>query len=76
MPGPFGPKRHMPLHNLDTVRDTLARIQANLRRVPALSRAAEQIEKALMEIAVIEPRRLTRFPGTTLDARAYLRRRY
>ena len=66
----------MPLHNLDTVRDTLARIQANLRRVPALSRVAEQIEKALMEIAVIEPRRLTRFPGTTLDARAYLRRRY
>ena len=66
----------MPLHNLDTVRDTLARVQANLRRVPSLSRAAEQIEKALMEIAVIEPRRLTRFPGTTLDARAYLRRRY
>jgi hypothetical protein len=53
----------MPLHNLDTVRDTLARIQANLRRVPALSRAAEQIEKALMEMAVIEPRQLTRFPA-------------
>jgi hypothetical protein len=35
----------MLLHNVDTVRDALTRIQANLRRVPGLSRAAERIEK-------------------------------
>ena len=52
----------MPLNDLDTVRDTLAAIHADLRRVPGLELASELIETALVEIAVVERRRLTRFP--------------
>ena len=51
--GPFDPKRHMPLNDLDTVRDTLAGIQADLKRVPGLELAAELIETALVEICLL-----------------------
>ena len=65
----------MPLNDLDTVRDTLAAIHADLRRVPGLELAAELIETALVEIAVVERRRLTRFPHAMFDARAYMPRK-
>ncbi len=64
----------MPLTDLDTVRDTLAAIHADLRRVPGLELASELIETALVEIAVVERRRLTP-PYQTLDPRAYLPRK-
>jgi hypothetical protein len=64
----------MPLTNLDTVRDTLAAIHADLRRVPGLELASELIETALIEIAVVERRRLVS-PHQMLDARAHLRRK-
>jgi hypothetical protein len=64
----------MPLNDLDTVRDTLAAIHADLKRVPGLELASELIETALVEIAVVERRRLTP-PYQTLDARAHLRRK-
>jgi hypothetical protein len=64
----------MPPNDLDTVRDTLAAIHADLKRVPGLELASELIETALVEIAVVERRRLTP-PYQTLDARAYLRRK-
>ena len=76
MLGPFDPKRHMPLNDLDTVRDTLASIHADLKRAPGLELAAELIETALAEIAVVERRRLTRFPRALFDAGAYTRRRH
>ena len=64
----------MPLTDLDTVRDTLAAIHADLRRVPGLELASELIETALVEIAVVERRRLT--PSyQTLDPRSYLPRK-
>lgn len=72
--GPFDPKRHMPLNDLDTVRDTLAAIHADLRRVPGLELASELIETALVEIAVVERRRLAP-PYQTLDPRSYLPRK-
>ena len=71
--GPFDPKRHMPLNDLDTVRDTLAGIQADLKRVPGLELAAELIETALIEIEVVERRRLARFPAAMFDARPFMR---
>jgi hypothetical protein len=64
----------MPLTNLDTVRDTLAAIHVDLKRVPGLELASELIETALVEIAVVERRRLM-LPYQTLDARAHLRRK-
>jgi hypothetical protein len=64
----------MPLTNLDTVRDTLATIHADLKRVPGLELASELIETALVEIAVVERRRLMP-PHQTLDPRGYLRRK-
>jgi hypothetical protein len=64
----------MPLTDLDTVRDTLAAIHADLRRVPGLELASELIETALVEIAVVERRRLTP-PYQTLDPRSYLPRK-
>lgn len=64
----------MPLNNLDTVRDTLAAIHVDLKRVPGLELASELIETALMEIAIVERRRLAP-PRQTLDPRAYLRRK-
>jgi hypothetical protein len=63
----------MPLNNLDTVRDTLAGIHADLKRVPGLELASELIETALLEIAVVERRRLLS-SHHTLDARGYQRR--
>lgn len=64
----------MPLTNLDTVRDTLAAIHADLERVPGLELASELIETALIEIAIVERRRLT--PShQVLDARAHLWRK-
>ena len=65
----------MPLNDLDTVRDTLAGIHADLKRVPGLELAAELIETALMEMVVVERRRLTRLPAAIFDARAYMRRK-
>jgi hypothetical protein len=64
----------MPLTNLDTVRDTLAAIHTDLRRVPGLELASELIETALVEIAVVERRRLLP-PYQALDARSHLRRK-
>lgn len=64
----------MPLINLDTVRDTLAAIHADLSRVAGLELASELIETALVEIAVVERRRLTP-PYQTLDPRGYLPRK-
>ena len=73
--GPFDPKRHMPLNDLDTVRDTLAAIHADLKRVPGLELAAELIETALMEIAVVERRRLTRLSRRDARRARLLRRK-
>jgi len=64
----------MPLNDLDTVRDTLAAIHADLRRVPGLELASELIETALVEIAVVERRRPTP-PYQTLDTCTHLRRK-
>ena len=72
--GPFEPKRHMPLNDLDTVRDTLAGIHADLKRVPGLELASELIETALLEIALVERRRLLS-PHQVLDARGHVRRK-
>jgi hypothetical protein len=71
--GPFDAKRHMPLCDLDTVRDTLVAIHTDLKRVAGLEIAAESIETALIEMAVVERRRLARLSRPLLDARAYLR---
>jgi hypothetical protein len=71
---PFDPKRHMPLTNLETVRDTLVGIHADLKRVRDLELACELIETALVEIAVVEQRRLAT-PYLTLDAHVHLRRK-
>ena len=69
MPGPFEPKRNVPLVDLGTVRDTLAYIRDDLQRVPALERAAELIDAALSEIRAAERRRLAPIPLSILDTR-------
>lgn len=74
MLGPFDPKRHTPLNDLDTLRDALAGIHANLKRVPGMELAAELIETALAEIALVERRRLTSLPRNLLDPRGYGRK--
>jgi hypothetical protein len=64
----------MPLTNLDTVRDTLAAVHADLKRAPGLELASELIETALMEITLVEQRRLQ--PACrALDARSFFRRK-
>ena len=65
----------MPPNDLDTVRDTLAAIHAGLKRIPDLELASELIETALLEISIVERRRLARLPRDMLDPRAYLRRK-
>jgi hypothetical protein len=64
----------MPLTNLATVRDMLVGVHADLTRVPDLELACELIETALVEIAVVEQRRLAP-PYQTLDAHVHLRRK-
>jgi hypothetical protein len=71
---PFDPKRHIPLTNLDNVRDTLAGIHADLQRMPGFELASELIETALVEIAVVE-RRLLAPSYQALDAPAHLQRK-
>jgi hypothetical protein len=65
----------MSLNDLDTVRDTLAAIHTDLTSVPGLELASELIETALLEITIVERRRLARLPRHMLDPRAYLRRK-
>ena len=69
MLGPFDPKRHTPLNDLVTLRDILAGIHADLRRVPGMETAAGLVETALAEIAAVEKRRLTHFPRALFDSR-------
>jgi hypothetical protein len=76
VPGPFDPKRNMPLIDLDTVRDTLTYIRDDLQRVRALERAAELIGAALSEIRAAERRRLAPIPRSVLDARLLPRRKH
>jgi hypothetical protein len=71
--GPFDAKRHVPLIDLGTVRETLAYIRDDLQRVPDLERAAELVASALGEIAAAERRRL---PRSILDAWLMPRRRH
>ena len=73
---PFDPKRHMPLNDLDALRDMLASIHADLRRVPGLESAAELIEAALAEITAADRRRLPRFPRALFEQRLRPRRRH
>ena len=69
MPGPFDPKRNMPLPDLGTVRDMLTCIRDDLQRVPALERAADLIGAALAELQAAERRRLAPIPRSILDSR-------
>ena len=69
MPGPFDPKRNVPLIDLGTVRDTLAYIRDDMQRVPALERAAELIDASLAEVQAAERRRLAPIPRSVLETR-------
>jgi hypothetical protein len=63
----------MPLNDLDTLRDMLAGINADIRRTPGLETAAELIEAALAEIARVEQRRLAH--SARFDMRGLIRRK-
>jgi hypothetical protein len=76
VPGPFEPKRNVPLIDLGTVRDTLSYIRDDLQRVPALERVAELIGAALAEMLAAERRRLAPIPRSVLDARLLSRRKH
>jgi hypothetical protein len=49
---------HVPLVDLETIRETLAYIRDDIQRVPALERAADGLTAVLAEIAAVERRRL------------------
>jgi hypothetical protein len=69
-------KPAVPLVDLDTIRETLAYIRDDIRRVPGLERAADRLTSALTEIAAAERRRLGPISHSVIDARLVLRRKH
>jgi|RhiMethySRZTD1v2_1073278.scaffolds.fasta_scaffold42068_3 hypothetical protein len=69
-------KRNGPLIDLGTVRETLAYMRDDFKRVRSLERAAELLSLALAEIEAAERRRLAPIPGSILDAARLPRRRH
>ena len=67
-------RKHKPLIDIAMLRETLAYIRDDLRRVPEMRRAADLLSAALGEIATAERRRLASVPLSVIDAR-WLRRR-
>jgi hypothetical protein len=57
------------LIDLGTVRDTLAYIRDDFRRVPGLERTAELLDSVLAEVEAAERRRLAPIPRSILASR-------
>jgi len=71
---PSDPKRHVPLIDLGTVRETLVYIRDDLRRVVGLEGAADLLSSAIAEVEVADRRRLTPLPRSLVDAQPLWRR--
>jgi hypothetical protein len=67
---------HVPLVDLDTIRETLVYIRDDIQRVPGLERAAEGLTAVLAEIAAAERRRLAPLSMSVIDARRLPRRKH
>ncbi len=72
----FDPKRNTPLIDLGTVREMVAYIRDDLRRVPGLERATELLGSVLAEVEAAERRRLAPIPRSILASRLLPRRKH
>jgi hypothetical protein len=73
---PLHQKLSVPLVDLDAIRETLAYIRDDIRRVPGLEKAADRLTAALTEISEAERRRLGPVSHSIIDARLVLRRKH
>jgi hypothetical protein len=73
---PLRQKPNVPLVDLETIHEALLYIRDDIKRVPGLERAADNLTAALGEITAAERRRFAPLSSSVIEARFLSRRKH